>query len=336
MTQTKILTVSEAEVWDAAQVRRGAAFLQSSWWGGFQIQLGQTVRYLSDTNWAALVIERKTPLGSYWLIPYGPSADTPEDLIVAINELRSLASHAGQLFIRIEPKQLFDPTEVAGLRRAPHDYNPRYTLVCDLSQPEEVLHHALNSSNRSLVNQMPRNGIEYKELTDSADIDIFLDLQAEVSSRTGAAFQSSDYFKTQAKALMPTGQMRLYAAYQDGEPVAVTITHDYAGTTTYTYAASAFAARKKSVGNTIVWYAMMQARQRGQRWFDFSGVAGPDAKPDDPWLGFTYFKTKFGGQPAEYMGTWDIPLKPRYWLLRTRTAGLYWLKSLKQRAKKKS
>ena len=52
------------------------------------------------------------------------------------------------------------------------------------------------------------------------------------------------------------------------------------------------------------------AHQTGHKFFDFYGIAPEDAPKTNPWYGFTQFKKSFGGQPTEFPGTWELPLRP--------------------------
>jgi lipid II:glycine glycyltransferase (peptidoglycan interpeptide bridge formation enzyme) len=113
---------------------------------------------------------------------------------------------------------------------------------------------------------------------------------------------------------MPKGVMRLeLGGMEPGRPLATAIIHDYNGVATYTFAASSYEARKTAVGNALVYQAMKNAKARGCHSFDLYGIAGPKARPDDPWLGFTFFKQAYGGQEVALGGTWDIPLSPLYY-----------------------
>lgn len=59
--------------------------------------------------------------------------------------------------------------------------------------------------------------------------------------------------------------------------------------------------RKNLAQYKIVWEAILWAKKKGTKIFDFEGIY--DARfPDNSWLGFTHFKKSFGGYEIEYPG----------------------------------
>ena len=139
---------------------------------------------------------------------------------------------------------------------------------------------------------------------------------ASVSKRNRVYFFPDEYFKKQAKLLMPAGVMHIELAFQDSKPIAASIIHDYGQLANYTYAASFPEARKTSASALLLWQALLNAKTRGIKKFDLHGLAPDNAPHTHPWYGFTSFKKKFGGQTVEHAGTWDIPLTSRYRLYR--------------------
>ena len=63
---------------------------------------------------------------------------------------------------------------------------------------------------------------------------------------------------------------------------------------------------------------MREAREAGCADYDMWGLPPPDAPPDAAWAGIGRFKEGFGGRRVEYVGTWELVLRP----LRHRVAGL--------------
>ena len=330
------LDQQEQKNWDKKQAARKASFLQSSWWGRFRQAYGDKVHYISDDDWAALVIEMKSPLGMFWLAPYGPVADSKKAMQIACDTLASEAKKAKAVFLSIEPQQK-DLFAAAGFRRAASNYNPQFTMVNDLTQAEEDLMANMRQTNRSIVRKAIREGVTFERSNDPKMMELYIKMQKGVAERTGVSFLPSKYYQTQAELFMPSGHMAVEIAYgPDKKPLATAIVHDFAGKTTYTYAASYESARKYDAGRFLVFHSMIAAKKRGQVAYDLFGIAGPNAKKSDPWTGFTFFKQQFGGEQAEFAGTWDKPLQPaKYAALQLRSKLAHKKKELKQKHLKK-
>ena len=55
---------------------------------------------------------------------------------------------------------------------------------------------------------------------------------------------------------------------------------------------------------------ILDAAKKGQKIFDFWGIAPENAPKDHPWQGFTNFKKTFAGFEVDYSGTYDLVLNP--------------------------
>jgi lipid II:glycine glycyltransferase (peptidoglycan interpeptide bridge formation enzyme) len=196
--------------------------------------------------------------------------------------------------------------------------NPPRTIVNDLSLGEDEIFKNMSSSNRNLIRRATKKDeLKLKTSTDPKDIELFIEMERSVRKRNNVEFHSEGYYRTQAKILMPIGVMRLELAYLGDEPVSSIVVYDYANISSYIYAASLPPAFKSNANLMLAWQAIKNALERGNHYFDFWGIAPEDAKPDHPWAGFTMFKTKFGGQPVDFSGTYEIALKPSYYLYRS-------------------
>ncbi|OGM29766.1 hypothetical protein A2630_01325 [Candidatus Woesebacteria bacterium RIFCSPHIGHO2_01_FULL_44_10] len=60
----------------------------------------------------------------------------------------------------------------------------------------------------------------------------------------------------------------------------------------------------------ILWQAILWAKSKGARFFDFEGIYDPRF-PQKSWLGFTVFKKKFGGVEKSYPGAYTKIYFPR-------------------------
>lgn len=283
---------------------------QSEVWAQFQKTLGKEVTKLEGKGWSCLFIRQTTKLGDYWLAPYGPFLSESKKLPEALEAIKKEARRKGLSWITIEPfgRNLSCDPRKLGLKPAEKSYNPAYTVINDLSLDEARRWSALSPTFRNLINRAERRGLSFRTSTDPPEIKLFTDMIGVVASRKNISLHNAKYFKTQAETLMPDEAAFLELAYSEGKPVASALILQNGKTAHYAYAGSYPEARKLEAGTVLVWQAMQNAAKRGVRWFDLFGVAPPDAPSSHPWLGFSNFKRKFGGEEIELGGTWQLPV----------------------------
>lgn len=287
-------------------------FLQSDDWARFQTSLGRRVERFSGPAWSALAILEEGRLGTRLYVPYGPTVTSAAALTDAVAALKSAGHRMGCAFLRLEPVGPVATIDIEKLGGLAVDYvhlQPERTQIVELAGGEEDVIAGMKQSNRSIVRNFAKKGIEVTTSHDPADVEILLGFLHEVADRNAVTLQSDDYLRAQARALMPTGAATLYVARLDGEPIAASLCYDGDDTRVYAHAGAATAHRKLSAPTILIGRMMIDAQAAGKRYFDLYGI-GPDGVDDHPWSGFTKFKQSFGGQPVDYLGAWDVPVRP--------------------------
>lgn len=314
------------------------AYTQSDFWGEFQEAIGLKVYRFSGKGWTGLCIEKNLPTGKYWILPYGPTVNSMASLELALSDIVTKAKKANCLWLRVEPRLTGGFKPIKGMKKAPRYVEPEYTTMLDLRVDEATLKSRLGKTNRQRINRQERDKtLVLWTSTDPKDIDIFFKMQIKVTKRTGAIFHEQEYLRKQAEVLMPKGHMRLeFAGLGKDKPLAATVIHDYKGTSTYTYAASMPEARELGAANILIWEAMLNAKKRGMKTFDFWGIAPPDSGPNHPWSGFTAFKRSFGTVDVAFAGTWDIPFSLQYYAYYGRTKLVATTRVLKRKLRKRN
>jgi lipid II:glycine glycyltransferase (peptidoglycan interpeptide bridge formation enzyme) len=311
--------------WDDIQSKLKAFAVQSSAWARFNNQLGKKVFGVAGDSWSCLMVEYETPVGKYWYAAYGPTIKSQSDYDEAVECIADVARSRGIAWLKVEPRLSDDFTAKSPQRinvgskakKTLGRANPSRTIVNDLTLGEEELFKSMSSSNRNLIRRATKkNDLKFTTSTDPKDIELFIKMEQSVRKRNNVEFHSKDYYQVQAQTLMPAGLMCLEIAYLDDEPVSTIVVYDFAGISSYIYAASLAPAFKSNANLMLAWEAIQNACKRGNSYFDFWGIAPENAGPNHPWAGFTMFKTKFGGRAIDYSGTYEIPLGPRYYLFR--------------------
>ncbi len=121
----------------------------------------------------------------------------------------------------------------------------------------------------------------------------------------------SAYFRTMAEAMAAEEPDRfvLWLAHHEGDLVAATVgvrvgTHSW-----YSYGASSTEKRDVRGSNAVQWAMMRDALAAGAGVYDLRGITDT-LDPDDPHAGLIQFKVGTGGEAVEYVGEWDLPLRP--------------------------
>ncbi|HET9411468.1 MAG TPA: peptidoglycan bridge formation glycyltransferase FemA/FemB family protein [Candidatus Saccharimonadales bacterium] len=298
--------------WDKSLALGGGHFLQSSHWAAFQHTLGRSVFYCYGSSWQCLAILEISRTGKRLYCPYGPLAKNPKGLAEALHGLRQLAQTHGAVFVRIEPQIKISTAQLRemGLKAALKNIQPQLTWVQDLTKSDDELLANMTSTNRNLYRTHTKKGLQLRASTNPQDIRHFIAMMRQVAGRNNIVQHSDHYYKTMARVLLTRGAGKIYLAEHNGKPVASALCFDSPTTRYYAHAAALFEARKLHPGTPLLAEMIFDAKVDGQQTFDFVGVAPADAPQSHPWTGLTKFKQSFGGDYKQYVGTWELPVKP--------------------------
>lgn len=293
-------------------------FLQSPAWERLQRELDRPTVRLSGDGWRVFAILQRGRVNSRLYSPYGPELDRADALEPALQALSVEARRLGAAFLRVEPTLTSPegpalPAEVlaaAGLRRVGRE-QPEHTQRVDLTQPFDEVLADMRKSNRNLHRNYAKKGLSVRRSENPADIEHLIRLLGEVSDRTGMHAHASDYLRAQARALVPSGDAKIYLVDLEGseQPVAAAMIYDDDSRRYYGHAAASTAHRALSPGVILVTTMMQQAHEAGRPEFDLYGVVPPEVR-DHAWSGFSDFKRSFGGTQLDFSGTWELPVKP--------------------------
>src|SRR3989344_4527643 len=295
-------------------------FTQSWTWGEFRIARGQEIKRLAlvdakgEMEAAALFTYIKKPLvGGYWYAPRGPVIRDGADADTLRCFLSALEQHPlphPALFWRIEPST---PTSYA-LRPTPylpaHAYQPASTLLLDLTQSHDDLLKQMHEKTSYNIRVAERRGVTVREAQGNEAIDAFLSLNQETAVRDRFRSMPSAYIRATYQFCATQGMARIRLAECDGAVLAASIEMTYGDTATYLDGASSNTARNVMAPYALHWDAIRAAKASGHRFYDFHGVNPADTSSfyyKKSWEGITRFKLGWGGDRADYAGTWELP-----------------------------
>ena len=320
--------------------------------------------------------------GKHLSIPYGPvlcdhlsKEEKDTILVLLLEEIKIVAKRSGCSFVRMSPfwpeeeslklpKAINSPlhllaehlwylplTEVDTWEKANGEQPIASSLFKSSSSPsrlEESLLSSMRSTTRNLIRRAERDGVTVIASQDPMhDLSHFIRLHDETRIRHRFTPYSHTFFESQVKHFALRKELTLYLARYQGNVIAASIHMHAFGETSYHHGASDSAHSKVPASYLLQWTAIKDARKRGDRIYNFWGIAplsyerlatsdeqngkntsqssllrqgsGGQAKlraqsTKHPFSGVTLFKTGFGGKELELRHCMDVPLKPTYWL----------------------
>ena len=303
--------------------------LQSEAWEECLQKDGEQTHRWAGEGWSALAVQKKTPVGSYLFLPYGPAILDAEHrtqcLQDALQTLSERARSLGCLFVRCEPTFAVNAAQMRsqGLVEA-KEIDPKHTWVLDLAdQTEAELLAGMEKNKPRSWRNMASKGMSVRATQDPAAVTELTRLLMTVGEQDHFTPQAEDHLRHQ----LETGFATLYlvdlaeAADVDrgvgSQVIAAALVYDYDGVRYYAHAAADYEHRKLRAGTVLLVQMILDAARAGQQTFDFWGIT-TSTDPQHPWAGFTQYKKSFGGRQVDYAGTWDLPLnKRKYQLYKT-------------------
>lgn len=335
------LKENQKEKWNNfVKTNSDSSLLQSWQWGQFQESLGRKIWRLAiepsghqaikstyggsakDERLSflavALVIKQNLPFGkSYLYCPRGPiarhiikeSCSYRVVLKQLLRRIKEIAKRENAIFLRVDPatnseSEFFTTLLLYNFAAVRKQVQPKDTLVLDITRSENELLSQMHYKTRYNIRLAKRKGVKVSQSIDLKDIDIFWDLLSETTKREGFKSHSKQYYQKQLEILGRENLIKLFLAKYKGKVIASNIVSFFGDTTTYLHGASLYKYRNLMAPYLLQWEAIVEAKKRGCKFYDFWGVAPPE-KPSHPWIGITRFKKGFGGKEIHYIGAWD-------------------------------
>lgn len=319
-------------------------FLQSNEWQKFQESVGRKTFNVFGENFWANIIEHNLPMvGKYFYLPRGPiiSKNTKNKIRnIKLLELVDLAKREKAGWIRIEPENnealdlikknigLISPRRTGfSIQKAPHDMQPKETLIMDISKSEEELLQEMKSKTRYNIRLAQKHKVSVQESSNFKTqisnkiqnqndknskhyINEFLRLNRKMSERQGIVTHEESYYQKMFE-ILPESMIKLYVAEYENKIIAANIMVFYDDTVTYLHGASDDEYRNVMATYLLQWQAIKDAKAVGCKRYDFNGVK-VNNKKGRSWEGITKFKLGFSPNtaPIEFPGCYDIIVSP--------------------------
>lgn len=260
-----------------------------------------------------------------WTVGYIPKGPMPDQSMLSV--LREIGKNYNCIFIQFEPNILvsnkqFNNETMKQFVPSAHPLFTKYTFHIDLTKSEEELMKNMHPKTRYNIRVAQKHGVTVQEENTPEAFERYLELTEETTKRQGFYAHIPQYHRLMWKNLnheLTTQNSQLTthlltARYQ--EKILVTwILFLFKDVLYYPYGASASEHKDVMASNLMMWEAIRWGQAHGARLFDLWGTPGPDPKPTDPYFGFHRFKMGYGPKLVEFVGSYDLILKPLHYQL---------------------
>jgi lipid II:glycine glycyltransferase (peptidoglycan interpeptide bridge formation enzyme) len=308
----RVVEVHDRARWNAAVLAAPRADLLQSWeWGEFKRQTGgwQPLRLAAlsgnELVAGAQVLARSLLGARFLYLPRGPWWRDWLGVEALVRYLRRREAPRAPLLRADPPLASADQLAGVGFRPAPRQFQPRATIVVDLTPaPDEILAR-FNSQVRYNARLAERKGVEVV-VGGASEVEEFWKLYAATAGRKGFEWRALSYFARLVAVFGDAADVVL--GRRAGETLAGAIILRFGQTAYYLYGASG-GDRSVKPAELVQHRAMLWARDRGATRYDMWGVPAHPTE-DNPLYGVYRFKSGFGGQEEVYVGALDLPLIP--------------------------
>lgn len=304
--------VVERDTWEKFLLSYAPQSLFQSWlWGEVLLTSGDTVKRLGIFDGNEMVGIAQTTVvrakrGTFLHIRHGPVWKNQnyweefKELIVP------MVKKEGGWFVRISPliensEQNREMFKKLHLIPAPiHEVDAERCWVLDIDRSEDEILMGMRKTTRYEIRRAQKMMISIH-----TGIDHFFDLYRQTSKRQSfvphtGIIEEIKVFKKDVVVLN---------ASFENKTIASAIILFWGDQAIYHHGASI--PSKISASYLIQWEAILEAKKRGKKLYNFWGIASDD-KPNHPWRGITLFKKGFGGREINYLHAHDLPVSSLY------------------------
>ncbi len=288
------------------------SFWQSQLWREILTRSEQAseVFYFWDVSGSYILVEiRSIWLGQYagfslWVWP----SQISDDFEAFFHELSRILQEKGCIFYQIEPIEYSNHSEsglytyLSGRTSSSHyrSFLTPHTRLLDISVSEDQILKQMHEKGRYNIRLAEKRWVKIEEVIPSTEnIDIWMELLHETTSRDGFSHNSRHYYEAFLQELDSHSSGGLIFAYYEWVVIAAIIIVYQPTQAIYYYWASKSSKelRKHMAPYLLQWHALCESKKRGILLYDFLWIADPNNK-SDPLRSVSDFKEKFGGYVA--------------------------------------
>lgn len=315
-------TKDEITHWDEQLITNpdGGNVFQATEMAETKPQNGWTPRYIIIDTLAITVLEKRIPLlGAFWYLPKGPGVTSVNELLEVLEPLKQFARQRQVFVVKIE-SEILESSEAretlqgAGLIPVSSIQPNHSTVIIDLSPSLDEVMASFNQKGRNALRRAEREGatayaVSFNDTTTRTMYSLLSDTAA---GRFDSSLRSYPYYLAFWKRYVTSGRGSLFFVEYEGKVVASAFCMYLGKKGLYKDGASV---RQKTVygaSHLLQWEVMKWMKDRGVESYDLCGTPH-SSEIDDPknsFHGIGHFKTSFNKHVTDYVGCYDVVLRP--------------------------
>ncbi len=321
----RFASATEIAAWDELVLANpdGGNILQSVEMADIKARGGWRPRYIVADGVAILALERRVlGLGKFWYCLKGPGVTSPEQLDDFLSELKKFAGEHGVFMIKIEPE--IEKTDEAivdfmklGLLKTRNIQPNASTIFLDISSDLDTVMAGLNQKGRHAIRRAERDGAIVTEVAATDENCEKMYELYKITAEGQFTPRPYAYYKNFWQSFAEANMGQLFFAHVDGQLSAAAYALVFGNKSTYKDGASMRERPAYGISHLLQWHVIKWAKSRGAAVHDLCGSPPSDqiSNKNHPYYGFGRFKTSFSKNVVDFVGTYDIVVKPyRYQL----------------------
>ena len=325
----RFATSDEEKLWDHLIQSNpdGGSVFSSTILANLKRTHGWTPRFViierTDQLIAVTVLEKTIPLlGRLWYAIKGPGMSSTNDIIDTVPDIRIFAATRGVFVVKLEPEILEANDTLLHVAKSNHlikntPVQPNAsTVLLDLALPLDTVMTNLNQKGRHAINRARRDGVIIKrvEPTDE-NCQVFYNLLAATAAGS-FRIRSPEYYSAFWKGFSHSDNEsikgQLFFAFVNETIVAGAYGLVYAQKSTYKDGASLRERPVYGASHMLQWELISWAKDSGALQHDLCGAPPSQHMKDvsHPHYGIGRFKTSFNKHITDYVGVYDLVVRP--------------------------
>ena len=316
-------TTEEKQQWNTLLANNpdGGEIFQAKEYAEVKRLGGWQPHYLIASSGIALTIQAKNVpfLGTLWHVPRGPGVSSTAELLPLIDELRDYAkaNHKRVFAIKIEPALLETDENLSALSGAGlikvRSIQPNHsTVIVNTSGSTEDVLMSLNQKGRHAIRRAERDGAIAKPVDCTKEN---MQTMYKLLCDTAAGkfnTRPEEYYYAYWKLFAEHGTGQLFFAYVNDTVVAGAYAMYIGAKGTYKDGASIHDRTVYGASHLLQWEVIKWMMSHGVTEHDL--CATPHSRDirdeSNPYYGLGRFKTSFSKHVTDFVGAYDIVLKP--------------------------
>jgi lipid II:glycine glycyltransferase (peptidoglycan interpeptide bridge formation enzyme) len=316
---TRFATQAEEDSWNNLVIANpnGGAVFQTHEFAQIKNSNNWKPRYIVIDDVYILALERKiTFLGSFWYVPKGPGITSVKELKQILPSLRNFAKNNGVFAVKLEPELLETPENIKslvglGLRKS-KAIQAANTVIVDISKPIEDIMANFSSKARGNIRAAQKANVttEIVPVSDN-NCALFYKMMAQtIGGRSHV--RNFEYFKNFWQSHYKSGTGVFMFAKLADEVLAMDFIMIFGKKAARKDAASTRDHSVRGASALLELEAIKYLKEKGVTQYDLYGAPPSDQikNPNHPYYGFGTFKVGFNSNITDYVGCYDLVVKP--------------------------